>query len=253
VSRASLKPWVVECCGAVPGVHTDIGAWCFFPAAFLCTCFTLLSQCVNLVEPVCQFSTCFSASILLSQCVNLESHYFVEPLLCWATTRYATMLSHLRLLSETRRLVDTHFLPSPYHFLAPRAQGNTQSTPSTICCCLWHTTTMTWSLPVLENQVHSGKNTSNLSHCAICLWLLCWATHCDTLIVLSHCFTILKQCATMLSPPLALCWTTCTSYATCHLTKHTPLVLFPTRDLLSLFPSKSPFTHPPLRHDFQVE
>jgi len=36
---------------------------------------------------------------------------FVEPLLCWATTRYATMLSQLGLLSESRRLVDTHFLP----------------------------------------------------------------------------------------------------------------------------------------------
>jgi len=37
--------------------------------------------------------------------------------------------------------------------------------------------------------------------------------------------------------PLALCLTTCASYVTCHLTKHTPLVLFLTRDFLSLFHS----------------
>ena len=144
------------------------------------------------------------------------------------------MLSHLCMLSESRRLIDTHFLPSLYHFLAPRTQGNAQSTPSTICCSLWHTTTITWSLPVLENQVHSGKSTWNLSHCAICLWLLCWATslwHADCVESLLY----YSQPMCYYVEPFALCWTTCASYATCHLTKHTPLVLFPTRDLLSLF------------------
>ena len=147
------------------------------------------------------------------------------------------MLSHLRLLSESCWLVDTHFFPSPYHFLAPRTQGTAQSTPSTFCCSLWHTTIITWSLPVLENQVHSGKNTSNLSHCAICLWLLCRATplwHADCVESLLYCSQPMRYCV----EPLALYWTTCASYATCHLTKHTPLVFFLTRDLLCLFPSR---------------
>jgi len=105
-------------------LSTSVSPWC-----------DKCAQKQYLVEPVCQFS---------------------EPLLCRTTTMlsyyaYATMLSHLRLLSESRRLIDTHFLPSPYHFLAPRTQGNAQSTPSTICCSSWHTTTITWSLPVLEN------------------------------------------------------------------------------------------------------
>jgi len=61
--------------------------------------------------------------------------------------------------------------------------------------------------------------------------------YCDTLIVLSHRFTVLSECATMLSPS-RFAKTTCASYATCHLTKHTRLVLFPTRVFLSRFPSR---------------
>jgi len=117
------------------------------------------------------------------------------------------MLSHLGLLSESCRPVDIHFL--------------------------WHTTTITWSLPVLKNQDHSGKNTPNLSHCATGLWLLCRATplwHADCVESLLY----YSQPMRFYFEPLALCWTTCASYATCHLTKHTP----PTRDFLSLFPSR---------------
>jgi len=150
------------------------------------------------------------SNIFLSLCANLLSHCFVTvvPLLCWATTRYATMLSHLYLLSEWRWLVDTHFLPSPCHFQASRTQGAAQSTPGTICCSLRHTTTITCSL-------QCSKIKSVIARTQI------WATvpfvyhcfveplHCDTLIWLYHSFTILSQCATMLSPSRfaePLCW-----------------------------------------------
>jgi len=130
-------------------LSTSVSPWC-----------DKCAQKQYLVEPVRQFS---------------------EPLLC----RTTTMLSYYALCYYVESLVlaewiaqtswQTFFAFSRSIF-APRTQGNAQSTPSTICCSLWHTTTIIWSLPVLENEVHSGKNTSNLSHCAICLWLLCWAT-----------------------------------------------------------------------------
>jgi len=129
--------------------------------------------------------------------------------------------------------------PSPFKTkwmltASSRKQGIAQSIPSTICCSLWHTTTITWFLPVLENQIHSGKNTSNLSHCAIYLWLVCWATP----VCCVESLLYYSQPMRYYVEPLVLCWTTCASYATCHL-KHTPLVLFPTWDLLSLFPSRA--------------
>ena len=123
-----------------------------------------------------------------------------------ATTRYATMLSHLYLLSEWLWLVNTHFLLSPCQFQAPRTQGTAQSTPGTICCSLRHTTIITWSLQCSKIKSVIAR-TINLSHCAIYLSLLCWATplwHADLVESLLY----YSQPMRYYVEPLALCWTT---------------------------------------------
>ena len=92
----------------------------------------------------------------------------VEPLLCWATTRYATKLSHLYLLSESRRLVDTHFLPSPYHFwlLGHRATRNQHQALSAAVC---DTPQQLLDLCQCSKIKSIVARKSDLSHCAICL------------------------------------------------------------------------------------
>jgi len=139
------------------------------------------------------------SSILLSWCVNFL-HCFVEPLLCWAATRYATMLSHLGLLSESRRLVDTHFLPSPYPFLAPKTEVNAQSTPALFAA---HCDTPQQLLDLCQSSnIKTIVARTRQIWATVPLASDCFVEppHCDTLIVLSHWFTILSQCATMLSP-----------------------------------------------------
>jgi len=191
-------------------LSTSLSPWC-----------DKCAQKQYLVEPVCQFS-----EPLLCRTTIMLSYYA----LCY----YVEPLALAEWIAQTSRHTFFAFSISFFWLLGYRTTRNQhQALSATVC----DTPQQLLDLCQCSKIKSIVARKSNLSHCAICLWLFCWATplwHADCVESLLYYSQRMRHYV----EPLALCWTTCASYATCHLTKHTRLVLFPTRDLLSLFPSR---------------